>query len=238
MTEPPSSATTSTSIRAATWFALLSNAALPAVTAVRYAQFARAPTHFGDEAGFSLAVLFLAQFPVCLLGAAFAGVSYIEGPTWRRVLIYVAVIAFIGVLSGFARLAWETDLGPIIAWAMAMQIVLLIFVGPQPAIARARIDAVTSDAVTLTILAVFGGLIAIVGALVIQRFAGSLTDWEDITFEWTDLAGVGAVYFALRAWSAAYVYTPAFEVRRKGYFQRPWIDWLTRNLGRSPQEKE
>ena len=236
MTEPPSPAATST--RASTWFALLFNAALPAVTAVRYAQFARAPAHFGDEVGFSLAVLFLAQFPLCLLGAAFAGASYIEGPTWRRVVIYVGVIAFVGVLSGFAKIAWETELGPIIAWAVAMQVVLLIFVGPQPALARARIDATTSDAVNLTILAVFGGLIAIVGALVIQHFAASLTDWEDITFEWTDLAGVGAVYFALRAWSAAYVYTPAFEARRKGFFQRPWIEWLTNNLGRSPQEKE
>jgi hypothetical protein len=29
------------------------------------------------------------------------------------------------------------------------------------------------------------------------------------------------------------VFTPAFEARRKGYFQRPWIDWLVRNMGRS-----
>jgi hypothetical protein len=220
------------------WLALLFNAVLPLITAVRYAQYALAPARYGDDTGLSLAALFIAQFPLCLLGAVFAGVSYVEGPTWRRVAIYLGVIAFVGALSGMARLALDSELGPIIAWAVAMQLVLLIFVGPQPELGRARIDAATGDAVNLSILAVFFGLLAIVGALVIQHFAGNLTQWEEITFEWTDLAFVGALYFVLRAWSAAYVYTPAFEQRRKGYFQRPWIEWLVRNLGRSPREKE
>jgi hypothetical protein len=206
---------------------------MPALTAFKYAQFALAPAQYGDERALSLAALFIAQFPLCLLGAAFSAVSYIEGPSWRRVLVYVGVVAVVGGLSGLARFAYETELGPIIGWAVAMQLVILIFAGPQPALARARIDAGANDALNLSILAVYGGLIAIAGALLLQNFAGSFLERYAITFEWSDLAWVGAVYFALRAWSAVYVFTPAFDARRKGYFQRPWIDWLIRNIGRS-----
>lgn len=221
-----------------TWFALLSNAALPAFAAFKYAQFALAPSQYDDDYWFLLAVLFIAQFPLGLLGAAFSGVSYIEGPSWRRVLIYLAVVAVVGGLSGMASLAFEPRIGPIIVGAVAMQLVLLMFVGSQPALACARIDAVTRDAVNLTILAVWGGLGAIACALLFQHFAGGIRAWQTIAFEWSDLAWVGAVYFALRAWSAAYVYTSAFEARRKGYFQRPWIAWFIRNMGRSSGDKE
>jgi len=218
-----------------TWFAMLSNAALPALAAVRYAQFALTPGQYDDDHALSLWALFIAQFPFCLLGAVFSGVSYIEGPGWRRVLVYAGVVAFVGALSGAAGFFFDTEIGPILAWAVAMQVVTLMFAGPQPALARARIDAGANDALNLTILAAFGGLAAVAGALLLQNFAG----WRwTITFEWSDLAWVGAVYFVLRAWSGAYLYTDAFETRRKGFFQRSWIDWLIRNMGRSPQEKD
>ena len=45
------------------------------------------------------------------------------------------------------------------------------------------------------------------------------------------------MYFVLRAWSGAYAYLPAFDVRRKGYSQRPWIESVTR-LGRKPPSKD
>jgi hypothetical protein len=215
------------------FYAGLSNAAMPALTAFKYAQFALAPAQYGDERALSLAALFIAQFPLCLLGAVFSGVSYIEGPSWRRVLVYVVVVVFVGALSGMAKLAYDSELGPIIGWALAMQLVILIFAGPQPALARARIDAGANDALNLSILTVYAGLLAIAGALLLQHFARSLLEEHAITFDWSDLAWVGAVYFALRAWSAVYVFTPAFEARRKGYFQRPWIEWLIRNMGRS-----
>lgn len=204
------------------------NAALPAFTAFKYGHFAYAPAGYDDEYSWSLITLFIAQFPLALLGAAFAGVSYIEGSTWRRVLVYLAIVAFFGVLSGLAKFAIDTELGPILAWAITLQLVLLMFVGPQPTLAIARIEAVTTDAVNVSILTVWGGLVAIVVALVFEQYAGNLRDWQPIRFEWSDVAWIGAVYFVLRAWSAAYVYTPAFEARGKGYFQRPWIEWLLR----------
>lgn len=206
---------------------------MPALAAFKYAQLAIAPGQYDDDHVLSLVALFIAQFPLCLLGAAFSGVSYIEGPSWRRVAVYVGVVAVVGVLSGLGTFAYNTELGPILAWAVAMQVMILMFAGPQPALARARIDAVTNDTMNLFMLAVYGGLVAIAGALLLQNYAGSLREGWSITFEWSDLAWVGAGYFALCACSAAYVYTTAFEARRKGYFQRPWIDWLIRNMGRS-----
>ena len=220
------------------WLALLLNAVLPAFAAFRYAQFALAPTQYDDDYAFSLCVLYLAQFPLCLLGAAFSGVSYIEGPSWRRVLIYLAVVAVFGGLSGFAALAYESELGPILAWAVAMQVVLLMFVGSQRELALKRIDAVSIDAVNLTILGVYAGLLAIAGALLFEHFAGDIRAWQAITFEWSDLAWVGAAYFALRAWSAAYVYTAPFEARGKGYFQRAWIEWLVRGKWSSSNDEK
>lgn len=205
--------------------------------AFRYAQFALAPGQYDDDHSLSLWALFIAQFPLCLLGAVFSGVSYIEGPTWRRVLIYVGVVAFVGALSGASAFAYDSELGPILAWAVAMQVMMLIFAGPQPALGRARIDAGANDALNLTILTAFGGLAVVAGAILLQNFAGKIRDGASITFEWSDLAWVGAVYFALRALSGAYLYTTAFETRRKGLFQRPWIEWLIRNLGQSPREK-
>lgn len=213
------------------WFALAGSAALPAYTAYKYAQFAHAPGWYDDQWSFALATLFIAQIPVIMLGAVFAGVSYLEGPAWRRVLVYVIVVAIIGAASGMVTLAFDAEFGPILAWAAALQVVNLMFAGPQPALGRARIDAVTNDAANLYILCVYGGVVATVGALAIDQHARNTA--QAITFESSDLAWVGAVYFALRAWSGAYVHTAAFEARGKGYFQRPWIEWLTTKRSRS-----
>lgn len=208
--------------------ALVANAAMPAYTAFRYVQFALAPGQYGDDYSLSLAALMVAQLPLCLLGAAFAGVSYIEGPGWRRVLVYVVVVAIFGVATGMGKLAWDTDIGPILAWAVAMQLLIIALAGPQPALARARIDAVTGDAVNLTILTPFVGVALGIAAVALQPAIARRLEWRSFSFEWSDLAWLCAAYFALRAWSAAYVFTPGFAARGKGFFERAWIEALVK----------
>jgi hypothetical protein len=215
------------------WLPLLANAALPAYTAFRYAQFALSPAQFDEAYGRALTTLFLAQLPLCLLGAVFASVGYLPGPGWRRVLAYLGVLAVIGVIGGFARIQLDSDYALIIAYAIALQVVLLMFVGEQPALALARIDAMAQDAANLVVLSMWGGVIAIIGALLLQDLARGRGEWQDLQFAMSDIAWIGAIYFALRAWSAAYPFTPAFMRRRKGYFQRDWIDKVT-SLGRTP----
>jgi hypothetical protein len=206
--------------------ALVANAAMPAYTAYRYVTFALAPDGFSDDYSLSLAALMIAQLPLCLLGGVFSGVSYIEGPAWRRVLVYVVVVAVFGLATGLAKLAWDSDMGPILAWAVAMQLLIIAVAGPQPALARARIDAVAGDAVNLTILTPFVALVLGIAAVALQPAIARRLEWRPFAFEWSDLAWICAAYFALRAWSAAYVFTPSFEARRKGFFERPWIEAL------------
>jgi hypothetical protein len=224
-------------MNASTWLSLLANGALPGYTAYKYAQFALAPAGYDEAYAYGLVTLFFAQLPLCLLGAVFAGVSYIEGPSWRRVLVYLGIIGVVAIVAAIAQVSLDEDYGPIIGYAIAMQIVLLMFVGEQPALALARIDAVTSDAANLIVLSIWGGVIAIVAALALQQYARGKGEWHDLEFEMSDLAWIGAVYFALRAWSAIYAYTPAFEVRRKGFFVRPWIEKVT-TLGKKPPSKD
>ncbi len=83
------------------WLAHAGSAALPAYTAYKYAQFAHSPGWYDDAWSFALVTLFIAQIPVIMLGAVFAGVSYIEGPAWRRVLVYVILVAIIGGLRAW-----------------------------------------------------------------------------------------------------------------------------------------
>lgn len=202
-------------------FAVVGNAIMPAYTAWRYAQFALDPSRFDEAYSSGLWALAIAQIPLCLLGAAFAGVSYIEGPAWRRVLVYVVVVGIVGVASGMAHLVWDAELGPIVGWAIVMQLAIIAFAGPQPDLACARIDAITHDAVNLLIMTPFAGLIAIG----IVFAAQDLLSWKN-DLGLTDIAWIGAAYFVLRAWSAVYAFTPAFEARRKGFFQRAWIEKL------------
>ncbi len=221
-----------------TWLSLLANGALPGYTAYRYAQYALAPGNYDETYAYALVTLFIAQLPLCLLGAVFAAVSYIEGPSWRRVLIYLIIIAVIATVAAIARFRLDADYGPIIGYAIAMQIVILMFVGEQPKLALARIEAIFNDGANLLILSVWGGVIGIVAALALQQYARGKGEWHDLEFEMSDLAWIGVVYFALRAWSAVYVYTPAFEVRRKGFFTRPWIEKLVRAGKSSPDKGE
>lgn len=211
-------------------FAIVGNAIMPAYTAWRYAAYALAPGDFDEAYSEALATLMIAQIPLALLGGAFAGVSYIEGPAWRRALVYLVVIAFVGVISGMAKLAWDTTMGPIIGWAIVMQLTILVFAGPQPDLARARIDAVAHDAVNLLVLTPFVGLAAIGAVLAAHQFLG----WQH-GLALTDIAWIGTTYFALRTWSAVYVYTPAFDSRRLGFFQRAWIENL---LKRTPKGED
>ena len=195
-------------------FAIVGNAIMPAYTAWRYAEYALAPGNFDEAYSEALATLIIAQIPLALLGGAFAGVSYIEGPAWRRVLVYLIVIALVGAISGLAKLVWDTTMGPIVGWAIVMQLTILVLAGPQPDLARARIDAVTHDAVNLIVVTPFVGLAAIGAVLAAHQFLG----WQH-GLALTDIAWIGATYFALRTWSAVYVYTPAFAARRKGFFE-------------------
>jgi hypothetical protein len=88
---------------------------------------------------------------------------------------------------------------------------------------------VTTDAVHLTVLAAYVGLLAIAAGIAFLEITGGINAaHHPIDLAWTDLAWVGAIYFALRAWSVAYSTTPAFEARRKGYFDRPWIERAAR----------
>lgn len=216
------------------WLALALSVALPAAVAWRYAAFAWYPDWYGDEQAEALLTLYVAQFPVTLLGGAFAGASYIEGPAWRRVGVYLLVVALVALLSGAATTILDSDLAPIVGWAIALQVAMLMFVGSQPALALARIEAVTTDAVHLTVLAAYVALLAIAAGIAFLEITGGIhAAHHPVDLAWTDLAWIGALYFAARAWSVAYAYTPAFEARRKGYFVRPWIDRAVR-LWKSP----
>lgn len=219
-------------IAPATLFAMLANAAMPAYTAYRHVALALDPTAYDEAFVSSLWALFFAQIPVAMLMVVFAGVSTIEGPAWRRVAVYVVVVALLAAISGFWRTAFDNEYGPVLAWALGMQLVTLMCAGPQPALAQARIEAVAEDIATLFVVTILGGLVAVVAAVALVPYVNQALEWRTITLEWTDLAWIGALYFALRAWSGIYVFTAAFEARGKGYFQRPWLDRIAR-MGRS-----
>lgn len=200
-----------------------------AIIAWRYATFAWNPGGYDDEHWQALLTLYFAQFPVTLFGGAFAGASYIEGPWWLRVGVYAFVVALVALVSGAAGSILDSPLAPIVGWAIVLQVTMLMFVGSQPALALARIEAVTTDAVHLTVLAAYAALIAIAAGIAFLEMTGGIhAAHPPIDLTWTDVAWVGALVFALRAWSVAYAYTPAFDARRKGCFDRPWIDRVVR----------
>lgn len=201
-----------------TAFAVVANATMPGYTAWKYAAYALWPEQFDDAYSEGLATLAIAQVPVALLGGVFAGVSDIDGPGWRRALIYVIVVAIVGVVGGFGRLLWDSNMAAILGWTIAMQLLIVGFAGPQPELARARIHAVTEDGANLLVLAAFGGVF---GAFALLALFSLLERPNPL--ELTDMAWIGAAYFALRAWSAVYAFTPWFEQRRQGFFDREWI---------------
>jgi len=220
----------------ATSFAVLASAAMPAYTAYRYVAYAHAPGEFDDAHAEALATLFIAQLPLCILAAVFAAVSHLDGPMWRRVLVLVVTVAIVAAVGGFWKLAFDSQMRPIIGWAIVMQLVIIATAGPQPALARARIDAVAYDSANLFILAVLAVLIGCAVALALLVNTCGPDGVSRIEYQWSDLAWIIGGYFACRAWSAVYVFTPSFQARGKGYFQRAWIDWaMVHVLGRPRQ---
>ena len=219
----------------ATWFGLLANAAMPAYTTYKYLVYAHAPGEFDDAYADALFTLFIAQIPMCILAAVFAAVSQVDGPMWRRVLVFVITVAIIAAIGGFWKLAFDSQMGPILGWAIVMQLMIIAVAGPQPALAGARIDAVAYDSANLFLLAVFAILIGCAVALAFLINTRGPDGVSRIEFQWSDAAWIVGGYFACRTWSALYVFTPAFEARGKGFFQRPWIDWVILRLGKPRQ---
>jgi hypothetical protein len=217
-------------------FALLASAAMPAYTAYKYLAYAHAPGEFDDAYPEALVTLFIAQLPLCILAAVFAAVSHLDGPMWRRVLVFVITVSLIAAVSGFWKLAFDSEMGPIVGWAIVMQLVIIATAGPQPALAAARIDAVAFDSANLFILAVFAILIGCAVSLALLVYTRGPDGVSRIEYQWSDLAWIVGGYFACRAWSAIYVFTPAFEARGKGFFQRPWLDRAMVHILGKPRE--
>ena len=206
------------------WFALLASAAMPAYTTYEYLAYAHAPGEFDDAYSEALATLFIAQLPLCILAAVFAAVSHLDGPMWRRVLVFIITVAIVAAIGGFWRLAFDSQMGPILGWAIVMQLMIIATAGPQPALARARIDAVAYDSANLFIVAVLAILVGCAVSLALLVNTRGPDGVSRIEFQWSDLAWIVGGYFACRTWSAIYVFTKAFEARGKGFFQRPWLD--------------
>lgn len=202
--------------------AIACNAAMPTYTAWRYVEYALDPGRFDEAYSEWLATLIVAQLPLALVTDAFAAVVSVAGPWWQRALIYLVIIAVMAAGSTLAGMAWNSEIGAVVGWAIVMQLTILVFAGRQPELARARIEAVWYDSANLIFLTPFAGLIAVGIVLAAKDSFAWLADSA-----LTDLAWIGAAYFAMRAWSAVYVYTGWFEARRKGFFQRAWIDKLT-----------
>jgi hypothetical protein len=116
---------------------------------------------------------------------------------------------------------------------VATQTFSLFFLGKDPAKARRRVSAVAEDGVNLIILACWSIAAALVLGVVVTKYAAGTLARLRIDLRLSDVGWVVAAYFALHAFSAGYVHTSAFERRGKGFFDRPWINWLVRNLGRS-----
>src|SRR5262249_8244153 len=89
------------------------------------------------------------------------------------------------------------------------------------------------DGVNLIILACWGIAVALILGVVLSKYAAGALAALGIGLRLSDVAWGVAAYFALRAVSAGYVHTAAFARRGKGLFDRPWINWLVRHLGRS-----
>jgi len=206
---------------------------VPAAAAAVYALAALHPERVSDSLGQALGVYFLAQLPLALLAGVFSAAMYVEGPPLRRVLIYLAVVGA-GVAAGWAGMKSEASaFAPAVGGAVATQTVSLLFAGRDAARARRRVSAVAEDGVNLIILACWGIAASLIAGVVLQHYAAAGLARFGIVLRVSDVAWVVAAYFAARALSAGYVHTAAFEQRGKGVFDRPWINWLVKNLGRS-----
>jgi hypothetical protein len=99
------------------------------------------------------------------------------------------------------------------------------------------VSAVAEDGVNLIILAFWAIAGALVLGVVARKYAAGALAGLGIDLRLSDVGWVIAAYFALRAFSAGYVQTAAFARRGNGLFDRPWINWLVKNLGRSARRQ-
>jgi hypothetical protein len=211
---------------------------MPGATALLYGLAALYPQRVPDSLALALAGLFIAQLPLGLLGGVFAGVLSIEGSAGRRVAVYLGVVGIAAVVGWLGMGTRASYFVPIIALAVVSQVLSLLLLGGDVSRARKRVEAVASDTVNLTILACWSIFAALVIGLVLRQYAAATLARLGIDLRPGQVAWVVAAYFALRAVSAAYVHTAAFARRGNGYFDRPWIEWLVKNLGRSGPKGE
>lgn len=215
------------------WLRAGASALVPAAAAAVHALAALHPDRVSERVGLALAAYFLSQLPLTFLSAAFSAAMYLPGSAVRRVLVYLAVVG-VALGVGWAVMKGTASVfAPAIGGAVATQTFSLFFLGSDAARARRRVSAVAADGVNLIILACWAIAAALVVGVVVQKYAGRRLAGLGIELRLSDVAWVVAAYFALRAWSAAYVHTAAFARSGKGLFDRPGINWLVANLGRS-----
>jgi len=217
----------------APWLRAGASGLMPAIAAAAYAAAALYPDRVSEQAGLTLVAYFLSQLPLTFVSGAFSAAMYLPGSAVRRVLVYLTVV---GVALGVGWAAMKSTasvFAPAILGAVATQTFSLLFLGRDAARARRRVSAVAADAVNLIILACWTIAAALIGGVIVRKYAAGTLTRLGIDLRLSDVAWVVAAYFALRAVSAGYVHTAAFARRGKGFFDRRWINWLVENLGRS-----
>jgi hypothetical protein len=224
-------------LESTSWLRAGASALMPAAAAVGYGLAALHPERVSEQAGLALAAYFLSQLPLTLLSGAFSAAMYLPGPAARRVLVYLAVVGMAVGVGWAAMKSTASVFAPAVGGAVATQTFSLLFLGKDAARARRRVSAVAADGVNLIILACWAIAAALVLGVVARKYAAGALAALGIDLRLSDIAWVIAVYFALRAVSAGYVHTAAFARREKGLFDRPWINWLVRNLGRSARRQ-
>jgi hypothetical protein len=224
---------TSAGVQSTSWLRAGASALMPAAVAVAYGLAALHPERVSEHAGLALAAYFLSQLPLTLLSGAFSAAMYLEGSPVRRVLVYLAVVGAAVAVGWIGMKSAASVFAPAVGGAVATQTLSLFFLGNDAAKARCRVSAVAEDAVNLIILACWAIAASLVLGVVAQEYAAGVLAGLGIDLRLSDIAWVVAAYFALRAVGAGYVYTAAFARRGKGLFDRPWINWLVKNLGRS-----
>jgi hypothetical protein len=206
---------------------------MPAAAAAVYGVAALHPDTFSDQAGLALAAYFLSQLPLTFVSAAFSAALYLDGSAVRRVLVYLAVVGMALGVGWAVMKSTASVFAPAIGGAVATSTFSLIFLGRDAARARRGVSAVAADGVNLIILACWAIAAALILGVIVWKYAAATLARLGIDLRLSDVAWVVAAYFALRAVSAAYVHTAAFARSGKGLFDRPWINWLVENLGRS-----
>jgi hypothetical protein len=215
------------------WLHVAASALMPALAAAAYGLAALHPDRVPEAARLGLAAYFLCQLPLTFVSAAFSAAMYLEGPPVRRVLVYLAVVGVAAGVGWAMMRSTASVFAPAVGGAVAAQTFSLFFLGRDAALARRRASAVAADGVNLVILACWAIVAALILGVVASKYAAGALARLGIELRISDVAWVVAAYFVLRAISAGYVHTGAFARTGTGLFDRPWINWLVENLGRS-----